>query len=891
MVNIAFQKFTLPNGLDVIVHEDHSIPSAAVNLWYHVGSKEEQVGRTGFAHLFEHLMFEGSRHHNKSYFEPLQKVGATLNGSTSRDRTNYWENLPSEYLELALWLESDRMGFLLDALDQKRLDIQRDVVKNERRQSFENRPYGMAFGHIQTALFPLPHPYNWWTIGSHEDLEAATLEDVKAFFTKFYGPNNASLAVAGDVKTADVLRLAEKYFGDIKSIAPLTRMNRRESDLGGPVHLSMEDNVMLPRVYLAWPTPPRFHPDDPALTMLATVLTNGKSSRLYRKMVYEKQMAQEVFGFNSGGEIAGQYTLAATAAPGHTLEEVEAELEAELESLRRDPPTDREMARAKNAIEVSHIEQLEKIGGFGGRADQLNFYNVMTGDPGAVNTDLDSFLAVRPEDVQRVASLVLDHRQVRMVVTPQKKYSVSVPTIDRDAMPGPSTAADFTPPVAVRRSLLNGLTLLIVPKHEVPFVAVGLVLPTGADADPADKPGLAHMTTALLDEGTTSRTSQQLAEELEFLGAEIHIRAERELTTITSSALAKHWTRVLELAADVVLHPTFPEEEVARIRKQHLTDLARSKDDPTQIAERLYPGLLYGATSPYGHPSSGTEESVVRITREDMVRHFQSHFGPRNAALLVVGDVTVEEVMAQAQAKFGGWTTAVSPTVPAAANGKAVGAMHPTRLYMVNKPGAAQSVIRAGHISVPRHHPDFMPLQLLNYAFGGHFAARLNMNLRQAKGYSYGYHSYVVWHKGPSYLAAGGGVQSAVTKESVLETIREFEDLRAGRPITVAELEATRDGLLRSLPSTFETAEEVLGHLIQIVHFDLPDDYYSTLPTRIRAVTLEDIHRASEQHVMNGGLSLLVVGDQEKIEKGLKELGLPIVALDAEGERVQPTPA
>ena len=408
MTAIAFEKHTLPNGLDVILHQDRSIPVAAVNVWYHVGSKDEEVGRTGFAHLFEHIMFRGTRHHKASHFEPLQKIGATLNGSTTGDRTNYWEDVPSNYLELALWLEADRMGFLLDALDQEGFDTERDVVKNERRQSYENRPYGMAQWHIQQALFPLPHPYHWMTIGSQEDLDAASLDDVKDFFRQYYSPSNASLAIAGDIDTGAALAMAERYFADLPPGPAVRRIGRADSPLAGRVDLEMTDRVTLPRQYSVWLAPANLSGDDDAGDILRAILSDGQSSRMYRTLVYEKQIAQSASVSYYAAEIAGQFRMELTPAEGHTLEEVEEAAQEVLASIATEPPTEEEFERAINRIEMQHYRMLARVGGFGGRADALNYFNVFTGDPDGLNTAMDGYRKVTREDVLRVHRQIMD---------------------------------------------------------------------------------------------------------------------------------------------------------------------------------------------------------------------------------------------------------------------------------------------------------------------------------------------------------------------------------------------------------------------------------------------------------------------------------------------------
>ena len=652
MTTVAFDKVTLPNGLDVILHEDHTVPVAAVNVWYHVGSKDEQMGRTGFAHLFEHVMFEGSKHHNSSHFEPLQKAGASLNGSTTSDRTNYWEDVPTNFLELALWLEADRMGFLLDALDQQRFDIQRDVVKNERRQSYENRPYGMAHWHIQEALFPLPHPYHWMTIGSQEDLDAASLDDVKDFFRRFYSPSNASLAVAGDIDKGRALELVNHFFGDLPPGPQVRRTSRFDSGLAGRVELEMRDRVSLPRLYIAWPTPPHFSDDDAPLELLRAVLADGLSSRLYRSLVYEKQIAQTVSARFRGSEIAGEFIVEGTAAAGHSLEEVEQAIDAELERIRHDPPTDEEIARAKNRLEAEHYRQLARIGGFGGKADSLNYFNTFMGDPNLVNTSIDDYLAVQREDILRACERTLDHRQVRMKVRPEDSYTPAVTGIDRTVMPPPGRDPSFTPPVPQRRTLPNGLGITVVEKRDLPIVSFGLHVSGGTSADPEDRPGLASLTSQMLSEGTETRTSQQIAEEFEFMGARLHSETRRETAFFSTETLTRHWTAALELMADVLLHPTFPDHEWDRVQREHITDLQRARDDAGFIAEQVMPGLLFGRTSPYGHPSHGTEESVAAITPADLRRHYQSSFGPSGSNLLVVGDVSVDEVMGASRGRL-----------------------------------------------------------------------------------------------------------------------------------------------------------------------------------------------------------------------------------------------
>ncbi len=897
-INVAFEKHTLSNGLDLILHEDHAIPVAAVNVWYHVGSQNEEPDRTGFAHLFEHIMFKGSKHHNREYFMPLQEVGANVNGSTSTDRTNYYENVPAEYLELALWLESDRMGFLLDALDQASFDVERDVVKNERRQSYENRPYGLAGQEIRRALFPPNHPYNWEVIGSQEHLDAASIEDVKAFFRRFYAPNNASLSIAGDIDVAETKRLVEQYFGDLPPAPAVPRIERWVPRLDDEVRLNLEDRVQLHRLYFAWLGPPRFDPDEAPLDVLMAILGEGRSSRCYRSLVYEKQIAREVSARYSAMEIAGEIRLDATLIPGGGVEDAERALLAEIDRLKTEPPSEEEVQRAVNRLEARHVRRIESVGGFGGRANLLNYYNVFAGDPGRLNHDFDRYLAVRPADVAHVAGKYLGPARVRLLVSPQQPVAPSSSGIDRNQQPVAGRPHEFRPPVPQRVQLRGGLDLLVVEKRTVPTVAAAVYFPGGALADPSDGPGLASLTTRLLTEGTRNRTSLQIAEESEFLAARLGVDVHREYFVTSTEVLTRHWPGALDLLADILANPVFPEREVERVRKERLTDLRRLRDDPNAIADRVSTSVLYGRDTPYGHPTSGREASIAALRRNDLDAHHQRSFLHQRPTFILVGDIDADEAARQLEAAFAAWGQDSSDPLPPGGGGLGRGGIspsptavgegwgegQPTTIYLVDKPGAAQSVITAGLLSVSRLHPDHLPLVVMNMAFGGQFTARLNMNLREDKGYTYGYRSSFNWRLARSSFLAGGAVQTAVTREALIETMKEFRDLHRERPISEDEFEKARLGLIRGFPPTFETPGQVLGRLVDIVHYGLADDYNSGLIERLQAVTLADVHRTAAEHVDPDALAIIVVGDRAAIEPGLQELGLPIVHLDYEGE-------
>ena len=523
----------------------------------------------------------------------------------------------------------------------------------------------------------------------------------------------AAWRLPGILTGRQTLELVNHYFGDLPPGPPVRRIGRFDSGLAGRVELEIRDRVSLPRLYIAWPALPESHPDEASLELLRAVLADGQSSRLYRTLVYDRQIAQSVGVRHHSSEISGQFMVDVTAAAGHSLDELEEAVDAEIARLWQEPPTDEELARVKNRLESSHFRQLSRIGGFGGRADALNYYNTFFGNPELINTSINDYLAVQREDILRVGREVLDHRQVRLRVLPEASLNatVAVGGIDRTVMPSPAREPEFTPPVPERRQLPNGMRVTVVEKRGLPIVSFALMLQAGAITDPPELPGLAYFTTQLLPEGTETRSSQDIANAFEFIGARLSTETRREISLLSSETLTKHWVEALELLSDVAQHPTFPEHELERVRREHLTDIRRGKDDPTFIAEQIVPGLIFGRESRYGHVSLGTEESVAAFTRENLVEHFRSCYGPATANLVVVGDISLEEVMQQADAVFGRWnnpaTAAAAELEPETAPAASAGNGHhqPTTIYLVDKPGAAQSVIRASHDTVPRSHP------------------------------------------------------------------------------------------------------------------------------------------------------------------------------------------
>ena len=638
--------------------------------------------------------------------------------------------------------------------------------------------------------------------------------------------------------------------------------------------------MTLPRIYVAYPAPPEGDDDDAPLEIFQAIMSDGLTSRLHRSLVYEQQIAQSAAVRYLPSEISGQILVQATAAEGHDLKTVEAAVEAELERFHREPPTDEEITRVKNRIEANHFRQLARIGGFGGRADQLNHFNVFASNPELINTSLDKYLSVQREDILRVADTYLGDRQVRLRVLPEPELSPSTVTIDRNIMPPPRREPEFNPPAPSRGRLSNGLGLTVIEQRGMPIVAFGLMLNSGATADPESLPGLAGFTVQMLAEGTSSKSSQEIAAAFEFIGSRLSVDGRREYTLVSAETLSKHWSTGLELAAEILRDPTFPEHELERVRREHLTDLRRGKDEPNVVAEQLMAGLVYERATGYGHPIAGTESSVGALTRDDILRQFGRMAGPRNAELIVAGDVGMDEVTALAEQVFGGWTGA-GPASGAAR--QANGAVPEAAIYLVDRPGAPQSVIRALQTTMPRRHPDYFGLTLANYAFGGQFSAPVEPEPEAGQGLQL--RVPVVHTLVPATLAAPRGRVSPDRRHQRVRS-RDPQGIHRspGEPAHHPRgLDGAKDGLLRGYPASFERPGTVLGQLLQLVQFDLPDDYFQTVRPSIESVTLADVHRITQEWVRPGQLQILVVGDRETVGPGLEELGLPVVHLDVDG--------
>jgi zinc protease len=870
---LKFEKFELPNGLDVILHEDHSIPMVSVNIWYHVGSKSEKPRRTGFAHLFEHMMFQGSENFNTDFFEGIEKIGGVNSGSTSEDRTNYWENVPGNYLERMIWLEADRMGFLLPAMTQERLDNQKDVVKNERRQRLDNQPYAKSYELMLSLMYPDEHPYSHSVIGSMEDLSAASLEDVSGFFELYYTPNNASLCITGDFDTAQVKQWVEKYFGPIPPGAPIDRMKSWVPRLTEVKRSTAEDNVSLPRLYMEWHTPGFYAPGDAEFDLLANILTSGKNSRLYKTLVYEKQIAQDVRAYQSSMELSSTFGITVTAKEGHSLEEVETEVDAILKDVLANGITSDELEQAKTTWEAGFVRGLERIGGWGGRSDRLNRYNVYIGDPGSLQWDMERYSKATVADVMKYAREYIDlNGRAILYIIPQGDPQLVEAEFDRTAEPAAASEPSFAPPSIQKAKLFNGMDLMLVEDHDLPLVQINLIIKNGWAADPSDRPGAAALTADLLDEGTKSMDALEISDEIKRLGAQLGTGSSFDNSSVSLNVLKKNLDPALKLMSDIVLNPTFPEKELELKRENYLGRIQQEGRQPMTAAFKTYFSELFGADHPYGQPytGSGTEASVKAITRSDLESFYQANYMPNNATAIVVGDITLDEARSKLEKAFKKWKQGA----PSESVVKEVEPLGKTKICIVDKPGAPQSVIVLGNLGLKRSDPDYLATSVMNNALGGQFTARINMNLREDKGYTYGAMSFFSGRRGRGAFAAYAQVHAEFTKESIAEFVKEFRDVLSTRPLTAVELTDSKNNLIKGFPQDFQTYSGIASQMGSMVTFDLPEDEWNTYVNRVNAIDMNLATKAASDHIYPDALLIVIVGDREKIEPGIRELNL-----------------
>jgi len=871
-IDIPFQKFVLNNGLTLIVHEDHKAPIVAVNLWYHVGSKNEKPGKTGFAHLFEHLMFGGSEHASGRYIDAMEKIGATdLNGTTNNDRTNYFENVPTSALDYTLWMESDRMGFLLGSLDQKTLDLQRGVVQNEKRQG-ENQPYAVAFQLITQNTYPAGHPYSWTVIGEMADLNAASMDDVKEWFRTYYGPSNVVIVLAGDIDAKTAKEKVEKYFGNIPAGPPVAHHEVWVAKMTATHRQHVQDRVPQARIYKIWNVPQDGTPDGDYLDLVSDVLSVGKSSRFYKRLVYDDQIATNANAFVGLNEIAGQFRVQATAKPGGDLAQVEKELDEELAKFLKDGPTQEELARVKAQYQANFIRGIERIGGFGGKSDQLARNQVFHGDPAHYKISMKRVQEATAEDLKAAANRWLSDGVYILEVHPFPEYKAATAGADRSKPPSTGTPPALKLPKLQKATLSNGLKVILAERHEVPLVTFWLDVDAGYAADPSALPGTSSMAMALLNGGTKTRNALQISDEQALLGAQIAAFSNLDLSIVRLSALKTKLDPSLGLFSDLILNPVFPEDDFKKQQKLQIAAIQREQTTPIQMALRVFPGLLYGPGHAYSNPltGSGTIASVEKMTREDMAKFHQAWFKPNHATLVIAGDITLGELTPKLEKLFAAWKPGPAPE-------KSINNVQlapKSVVYLMDKPGAQQSIIIVGNVAPPKANPNEIAIQAMNDGLGGLFLSRINSNLRENKHWSYGTTTLLWGARGQRPWLTLAPVQTDKTKESLVELNKELRGILTDHPLSQEELAIVQDNETLSLPGSRETQQEVGNSVNELVQFGLPDDYYETLAGKIRALKSADVAEAAKIIVHPDNLIWVVVGDRSKIEAGVKELNL-----------------
>ncbi|MEM9385340.1 MAG: pitrilysin family protein [Pseudomonadota bacterium] len=880
-IDIPYEKFVLDNGLRVIVHEDRKAPIVAVSIWYHVGSKDEPEGKSGFAHLFEHLMFNGSENYDDEFFRPLEDVGATqLNGTTYFDRTNYFETVPTPALELALFLESDRMGHLLGAISQDKLDEQRDVVKNEKRQG-DNQPYGLVNYKMLEGIFPEGHPYRWSPIGSMEDLNNASVDDVKEWFSTRYGPNNAVLVLAGDVDAATAKALVDKYFGDIPPGPPLHRRREWVPRLDANVYETMQDRVPQTRIYRSWPAPATNNPQVQRLDLAAAALGSGKNSRLYKALVYDKQLATSVSASMSELEIAGNFDIEVTLNPDADLDQAIDILDTTIAAFLESGPTNDEIERARTSIEAGVVRGLEQVGGFGGKATTLARGELYAGNPADYAVRLARLNQATPKEVKAIANDWLTRGYYQLVVSPYGEPSAASAGVDRSSLPELTGEANLSFPTIERATLSNGIEVALAKRSTVPVVNVAIQFDAGYAADVGQKLGTSSFALAMLDEGTADRTALEISATAERLGASISAGSNLDVSTASLSALVEKLDPSLELFADVVREPLFAEAEIERLRRRWLATIGQEKVQPVGLALRALPPLLYGEGHAYAIPftGSGTEASITSLTREDLQEFHRRWIRPSNATIYVAGDTDLDSIVPMLEKHFGKWKDTIdSPPEKVVAE---VPDQEGSRVFLINRPAAPQTLILAGHLAPPKGDPANMAIETMNDALGGQFTARINMNLREDKGWAYGAYSILYDARGQRPWLLYAPVQSDRTGDAIAEMQREVAQYTGERPATDDEVARVVNNAVRSLPGQFETAGAVLGAMLSNARYGRPDEYVRTLVPRYKALETEAVNEQAQRVLADKPITWVIVGDLSAIREQVEALELgPIEVLE-----------
>ena len=871
---IKYETFTLDNGLTVIVHEDKKVPMVAVNVWYHVGSKNEKLGKTGFAHLFEHLMFNGTENYNNEYFEPFEKIGSTdQNGTTNSDRTNYFQNVPTNALDLALWMESDRMGHLLGVVDQEKLDEQRGVVQNEKRQG-ENQPYGKAFTRISESAFPNGHPYSWSTIGSMDDLDAASLEDVQDWFKTYYGPNNAVLALAGDIDLETAKLKVAKYFGDIASGPPLVKPEKWIAKRSEEKREVMFDDVPQARIYKIWNVPERDTEAAAHFDLASSVLVGGKNSPLYKELVYEQQIATSVSSFYYDREIAGMFFIVADVVAGVDPATVETAMDDVMAEFTKRGPNPKLLKAEKTKILAGFIRGIQRIGGFGGKSDLLATCQTYTGDPGCYQKNLAYLDAVTPSKMKATFAKWIDDTPYVLTILPTDKYSVGETDLDRSSgVPYPTEKVEFQFPTLQTATLSNGAKVVLAQRTGVPLVEMNFQFNFGYAQENNDELGYTNFMMSMLNEGTKKYSSLEFDEVLDSLGSNLGFGSGLDTSVATLSSLKANLSQTLDLAKEALINPTFPEKEIERIKKETLAGIIQEENRPASIAYRNIGKLLYGEEHPYGKPltGSGISETISSITRANIIDVHSRAINSAHLTFAVAGDIEMEELVDLLESKFGDWSANSDSDLKALTT---VELPENRTIYLIDKPNAQQSYIVAGQLLPPSATDEEIEIDYMNYAIGGSFTARLNMNLREDKSWSYGVRTRLGDAKGQRAMLVTAPVQTDKTSESMAEIVTEYADYLSTKPITQDELAKGKASKTLRLPGQFETLGALKGGVSGIVTYDRDLDYLNQLPALLDEPSLTQVQAKAQKYIKPNQWTWLIVGDLSKIEEPIRALDL-----------------
>jgi len=898
--SLPFEKFTMPNGLQVVLHEDHSDPMISYNIMYHVGSSREVPGRTGFAHLFEHLLFMGSENVPTGEFDKvLEAAGGSNNGGTSRDFTMYYETFPRNALEKVFWLESDRMGFFINSVTKKSLAIQQNVVQNEKRQGVDNSPYGFTEYVIYKNLYPEGHPYSWDVIGEMDDLKNATVEDARTFYDKFYGPNNATLVLAGDFDSDSVKLLLDKYFGEIKSHGEVPERQPMTVSLQETKKLFHKDNFAnVPEITMIWPVPEGYSKDMYPLDFLGKLLADGKKAPMYKVLVKEKQLTSSVNAYNSSSELAGEFTISVRASEGKTLKEVEEAIFEAFDRFEKEGFTEKDVQRIKASSEKSFYEQITSVGG---KAMQLAYYNTFRKDPGYIAQDLENIKSVTLGDIKAaydkyikgkphlVTSFVPRDKpelmaenstdaaikeenleeatKVEISDDAGEQVAKTASTIDRTTPPASAREPEVNIPVVWSAVLANGLKVYGIENKELPLVDIMITTDGGASQDDISKPGVAAMFAGVLPQGTLNKTPEELEEEIELLGSQIYSSPGREEIILSSSMLSKNFEKTIGLLTEIILEPRWDSAEFAIALNRARNSILQAEAQPRSLASITFYRLLYGKENILGYNIRGTKESIGAITIDDLKSFYDKNFSPSVSRVLVAGNVSKEKVLAALKPLEAGWKDKQTvlrswpaPLVP-----------ERSTIYFVDIPNSQQSVIFAGYPALTRDDPDYVKADFINYRLGGAYTSIFNQILREEKGWTYGASSVFaeMKNKAPFY------VSTSVISEATFETVRiikeEMEKYRKGVP--AEEVEFIKNCMIRANATRFETNDALTGMLYTMTKYGLPEDYVKREEDIIRSMSVEEHMAAAEKYILPGKMNIVVVGDASSSMKPLEKIG------------------